>query len=69
MKILKFGGSSLGTPARIKRVAGLIKERALEEPIAVVVSAIEGITNQLQEMAERASVGDKTYRALFLTME
>ncbi|MCM1067986.1 MAG: aspartate kinase [Muribaculaceae bacterium] len=49
MKILKFGGTSVGSAARIKHVAGLI----LREPRNIVVlSAMSGTTNSLVEISE-----------------
>ena len=44
MKVLKFGGTSVGTPERIKRVASLITERGRN---LVVLSAMSGTTNTL----------------------
>lgn len=47
MKVVKFGGSSLGTPERMKQVAEIIKT----QKAIVVLSAIGGVTNQLTEIA------------------
>jgi len=48
MKVIKFGGTSIGTPDRMKKVAELIaKEQAI-----VVLSAISGTTNSLAEIAQ-----------------
>lgn len=59
MKVLKFGGSSLGTPERIKRVKEIIRRNSL--PCIVVVSAFEGVTDQLSQIAELASQGREEY--------
>lgn len=48
MKILKFGGTSVGSAERMKRVAELI---ASEEKVIVVLSAMSGTTNSLVEFA------------------
>ena len=49
MKVLKFGGTSVGNPDRIKHVARLV----MEEPENVVVlSAMSGTTNTLVEISE-----------------
>lgn len=48
MKIIKFGGTSLGSPERMKKVAELVSK---EEAI-VVLSAISGTTNSLTEIAQ-----------------
>lgn len=49
MKVMKFGGTSVGTPARMKDVASLITK--LGEPTMVVLSAMSGTTNALVEIA------------------
>jgi aspartokinase/homoserine dehydrogenase 1 len=54
MRILKFGGSSLATPDCIRRVAKIILAKAQQERTVVVVSAFQGITNQLLECARLA---------------
>ena len=50
MKILKFGGTSLGSAERIKHVAQLISN---EEPKVVVLSAMSGTTNSLAEISAK----------------
>ncbi len=49
MKVLKFGGTSVGSPQRIKSVADLIVR---EEGNIVVLSAMSGTTNQLLEISD-----------------
>ncbi len=49
MKVLKFGGTSVGSPERIKHVASLITR---ERRNVVVLSAMSGTTNSLVEIAE-----------------
>lgn len=49
MKVLKFGGTSVGSPDRIRHVAELIKGRNRN---VVVLSAMAGTTNTLVEIAE-----------------
>ena len=48
MKVLKFGGTSVGTPARMKNVCQLI---AKEKKNIVVLSAMSGTTNSLIEIS------------------
>ena len=50
MKVMKFGGTSVGSPERIKHVATLITESG--EPTFVVLSAMSGTTNSLVEISE-----------------
>jgi aspartokinase/homoserine dehydrogenase 1 len=68
MKILKFGGSSLATPATVRSVASIILEARRAEPIVVVVSAFQGITNQLLECARLAEDGNDAYVAVYDTI-
>lgn len=58
MRVLKFGGSSLATPDRIKNVSAIVLDEATRESVIVVVSAFQGITNQLLECARLAERGD-----------
>ena len=66
MKILKFGGSSLGNPERIRKVINIILSFIQrKETIHVVVSAFQKITDQLIDLAETASKGDMAYQELY----
>lgn len=47
MKVMKFGGTSVGSGSRILHVAKLIKKYARQESIVVVVSAMAGVTDKL----------------------
>jgi aspartate kinase len=52
--VQKFGGTSVGTPARIRRVAARVAERhAAGDRVVVVVSAMGHTTDQLLELAGR----------------
>ena len=57
MKVLKFGGTSVGTPARMKEVARLITESS--EQKIVVLSAMSGTTNTLVEIADYLKKGNR----------
>lgn len=56
MKVLKFGGTSVGSPDRIKKLLDIInpKERQI-----VVLSAVSGTTNSLVEISQAYLAGDK----------
>ena len=55
-KVLKFGGTSVGTAKRIQHVAKIIqKERSSGNKIIVVVSAMAGKTNELLDQSKRIS--------------
>ncbi len=56
MKVLKFGGTSVGSPQRIKEVASLITREAGN---LVVLSAMSGTTNSLLEISGAAQKGKK----------
>ena len=65
MKVLKFGGSSVGTPDNIKQVSKIIIDYVQEgEKIVVVTSAMQGITNDLIEVGKIAAADDETYSNL-----
>lgn len=53
--VMKFGGTSVGTGKNIKHVADLVKQYAQENSVAVVVSALAGVTNSLIEVADLAA--------------
>ena len=62
MKVFKFGGSSVGTPERIREIASWFSGAVEKEQCkAVVFSAFQGVTDQLISMAERAGNGDDSY--------
>jgi bifunctional aspartokinase / homoserine dehydrogenase 1 len=66
VKVLKFGGSSVGTPERIKSIIDIIKPRiAAGESLTVVFSAFSGVTDSLIEMSEKASQDRAEYHALY----
>lgn len=58
MKVLKFGGSSVGSIESISRLMKILKDiDSLEERPVIVLSAMQGVTNLLSKMAEGAAVG------------
>ncbi len=59
MKVLKFGGSSVGSPEIIREVKKIIGREKL--PLVVVVSAFKGITDQIIKASELASRKDDTH--------
>jgi aspartokinase/homoserine dehydrogenase 1 len=61
MRVLKFGGSSLATPDRIRGVARIVLGEARQEALIVVVSAFQGVTNQLIDCARLAERGEPGY--------
>jgi len=57
VKVLKFGGSSLANGERIKAVTGIVAEAAREGRVAVVLSAMKGVTDRLISLARKAEEG------------
>jgi len=62
MKVLKFGGTSVGSPERIRGVKKIIESQS--SPCLIVVSAFQGITDELKHLSELASNRDDEYEIL-----
>ena len=59
MKVLKFGGTSVGSVEALKALMAVVKSNIDQnEKIIVVVSAMGGVTNQLLQMAEDSIAGN-----------
>ncbi|MCB0519602.1 MAG: bifunctional aspartate kinase/homoserine dehydrogenase I [Lewinellaceae bacterium] len=66
MRVLKFGGSSVGTPERIKGLIEILKGYYSKgERFTVVFSAFSGVTDNLLEMSRLAAQGDEAYLELY----
>lgn len=59
MKVMKFGGTSVGSVDSILKVKQIVE--AAEEPVIVVVSALGGITDKLINTSQMAANGDAEY--------
>ena len=57
MKVMKFGGTSVGKPERMHHIARLVTRE--EEPAIVVLSALSGTTNALVEIGDHIAKGDR----------
>ena len=66
MKIMKFGGTSVGSVDSILKVKQIVE--AEQEPTIVVVSALGGVTDQLIRIAMMATQGNIAYEAEFESM-
>lgn len=66
MKVLKFGGTSVGSVESILSVKRIVE--AQDEPVIVVVSALGGITDQLLRTSQLAVSGDVTYLTAYAEM-
>ena len=58
MKVMKFGGTSVGKPERMHQVSQLITRDT--EPKIVVLSALSGTTNSLVEISNSLALGDRS---------
>ena len=56
--VMKFGGTSVGSPEAIERAASLVREQVGRRTVAVVVSAMSQVTNQLLTTLEAGARGD-----------
>lgn len=63
MKVIKFGGTSVGSANSILSVKRIVE--AINEPLIVVVSALGGITDKLINTSKMAAAGDSSYENEF----
>lgn len=63
MKVMKFGGTSVGSAESILRVKSIVEKQT--EPVIVVVSALGGITDKLIRTSHMAVEGDALYQKSF----
>jgi bifunctional aspartokinase / homoserine dehydrogenase 1 len=62
MKVLKFGGSSVAKPERIRGIIEILKKyKARNDQFTVVFSAFGGVTDSLLDMAANAEAADHSY--------
>ena len=58
LRVVKFGGTSVGDAPRIRKVLDIIRDAARESDLVVVVSAMSGVTNRLVEAAAHSEAGN-----------
>ena len=68
MKVLKFGGTSVGSVESILSLKAIVEKEAQKQPIIVVVSALGGITDKLIATSMLAQKGDETWKDEFQAM-
>ncbi|MBL7474127.1 bifunctional aspartate kinase/homoserine dehydrogenase I [Robertkochia sediminum] len=68
MKILKFGGTSVGNSQNIKKVYQVVKQ-ANSNDLIVVVSAMSGVTNLLESAVASAAAGSRDFEASLKKLE
>ena len=62
MKVLKFGGTSVGSADNINKVIEIVRNSSKEDKVTVVVSAVGGITDKLLNTASKAVEKDSSYK-------
>ncbi|MCC5926633.1 MAG: bifunctional aspartate kinase/homoserine dehydrogenase I [Bacteroidetes bacterium] len=65
LHILKFGGSSVAYPERIQNSVEIVRRRLREVNVAVVVSALGGVTDELIAIMDKACVHDEGWKARY----
>ncbi len=69
MKVVKFGGTSVGTPDNLRTVKDILASGKPGEKTVCVVSALGGVTNLLQECSEMAAQANESYEDLLSKIE
>jgi len=64
MRVLKFGGTSLADKDAIERVLSIIKNRVKNGQVIIVISALNGVTDQLYKLTRLKSLNDPQHRIL-----
>ena len=65
MKVLKFGGTSVGSVKSILSLKKIVEAEARTQPVVVVVSALDGITDELIATSQLALKGDERWKENF----
>ncbi|HVE56827.1 MAG TPA: bifunctional aspartate kinase/homoserine dehydrogenase I [Pyrinomonadaceae bacterium] len=69
MKVLKFGGSSVGSAENIEKVVEIVGKAVEKDTCAVVLSAMQGTTDALIDVAKTAERGDDAFRSKIREIE
>ena len=68
MKVVKFGGTAVGSVKSILSLKNIVENEAKSQPIIVVVSALGGITDKLLATSQLALKGDESWKDEFQAM-
>ena len=69
MKVLKFGGTSVGSSENINKVIKIVNNASENDAVVVVVSAVGGITDKLMNASSKAISKDLDYKSDFNTLK
>ena len=64
---MKFGGTSVATVEKIRKVAKTVKEESVNHKIVVILSAMAGVTNELQSLINKVDFKAPKEADLILT--
>ncbi len=65
LHIIKFGGTSVANPERIRKAVSIVQTRLATSEVAVVISAFSGVTNELIALTEMAAAGNENFGPAF----
>ena len=68
MKVLKFGGTSVGSVKSILSLKQIVENEAKKQPVVIIVSALGGITDKLIATSKLAVAGDEEWKTEFDAM-
>lgn len=69
MKVIKFGGTSVGSSENINKVIKIVNNASENDAVVVVVSAVGGITDKLMNASSKAISKDLDYKSDFNTLK
>jgi aspartokinase/homoserine dehydrogenase 1 len=69
MRVLKFGGTSVGNAANISKVIEITQRQLHKSDVVLVVSALGGTTDKLIELGQLAVAGNESYKELLKAIE
>ncbi len=69
VKVMKFGGTSMGSAEAMKQVIAIVRAQKDARVAGVVVSAMSGVTDQLIAIAQKAAAKDDSYKKLLNEFE
>ena len=69
MRVLKFGGTSVANAENIKLVLDIVLNKAQDEKLVVVVSALSKVTDLLQLAASKAAANDESFKDIVTEIE
>ena len=65
--VMKFGGTSVGSIDKINNVANIVEKQLNDKKLIVVLSAMSGVTNQMQEYIDEIESNEIIENDLILT--